>query len=946
MLNLKSKKYFFIYLIIFKFSNLFSDNTLDSTFGQGKGYIKQTYGDQAQINSTKIQSDQKIVIGGFTNNPNAQFLIGRFNTDGVIDTSFGTSGFTSTSIVNNSTSNQQISEIGLQSDGKIITVGNYFDTGINVRLAIARYTTSGILDTSYGTNGISTSFNIAPMENGIFATSVAIQLNDFAVVGGYINLNGIPYYIILRYDTNGNLDTTFNGTGFVIGLSIPFSNVNSVKLDSIENIVIGGYYNNGTSQQFFAAQYNNDGSTVTTFETTTIANQSILRDLGFQTIGLNANKIIGGGFSTSTSDQFTLIRYNTDGTIDTGFGSNGIVITPINFSSQIFSIAIQSDDKIIVAGYTSNNEFGAARYNDDGSIDTTFGTNGIWNLSLGITSILNSINIQSDGKYVVGGFSDDQMVIARLRNQVSSLVGISNPINNMTYNSLIVPINGTSTNANSTVKVYVDNILFTTVTTDGSGNWDLGLSNVLTDGTHQVMAQLLDVSNNVTATHLNNFILDTSVTRDFSIGNALRVDQIFGNDATGIRFGPPFMTINAALLQAKSGDVVLVYPGTYNEKITIPAGVAIFGTANTTIQQTNVISDTDLITMGENSTLANVTLSLTSTQHVNLRGIVFSGTTSITAKVALCRMIVDNSTASIGGTSNVYGIHSTGTGLPIPSNPTINNSFVFVKSKGNGNKRAVLVDGANNFNVKDSTLTVLFFGGSGSFVAAETNNIAANLFLQSCLLTGSTNFLQTLGKISFAFPGTTGTTGVSGTTGTTGTTGTIGTTGTTGEQGVTGTTGTDVTGLNYSFAYDTTTQTLSGSFADVTFNNNGPLNGWSHTAGTASFTCNQTGLYEISYMGTIVTTSNTANFGASMHLVLNGTEIPGSQTANSLGLSSTLGLTTINSSSNLNLINSVLVNVNSSDVIKLQALGSNAQLSFSGSGTAKTSVTIVITRIA
>lgn len=233
-------------------------------------------------------------------------------------------------------------------------------------------------------------------------------------------------------------------------------------------------------------------------------------------------------------------------------------------------------------------------------------------------------------------------------------------------------------------------------------------------------------------------------------GNVVRVDQVYGNDATGVRNGQPFLTITAALAAALSGDACWIFPGTYAESFTIPDGVAIMGlTAGAVTISKTVAVATDLVTMGENTRLENVKLTLSSSSHVQLRGIVFPGTTSATAKVRTIVLKVDNSTADIGGSSNVYGIHSTGTGTPGEEVQALRASTIEVKSIGGGTKRALLVDSASDWHARDSNFLVTSAGGAGSYIAAETNHASAEIDLRTSTCQGPTaDISQTLGTFT------------------------------------------------------------------------------------------------------------------------------------------------------------------------------------------------------
>jgi len=123
--------------------------------------------------------------------------------------------------------------------------------------------------------------------------------------------------------------------------------------------------------------------------------------------------------------------------------------------------------------------------------------------------------------------------------------------------------------------------------------------------------------------------------------------------------------------------------------------------------------------MGENTSLEDVTLQLTSNSHVQLRGILFPGTTSATAQVRSITLTVDNSTAG-AGSSNVYGIHSNGSGLPGMEIATVQGSSITVNSTNSGSKRGILIDTFNDFHVQDTNITVT--GSGSSYIGVETAN--------------------------------------------------------------------------------------------------------------------------------------------------------------------------------------------------------------------------------
>jgi len=245
-------------------------------------------------------------------------------------------------------------------------------------------------------------------------------------------------------------------------------------------------------------------------------------------------------------------------------------------------------------------------------------------------------------------------------------------------------------------------------------------------------------------------------------GRVIQVDAINGNDSTGKRGLSPFKTINAAVSASASGDTIWVSPGTYEltSPITMTNGTALRGMSvqTTLIQMTNVTGDTTLLTMGENCRVEDVTLSLTSTGHHTLVGIDFPGTSSVTSKLRPTVVTVDNSSASTGGSSNVYGVLCSGTGSLGTGNFSFNSLkgiTVNVRSAGGGNKRGIYVTGAGAITTRDFNLYVTgSAAGGGSFVGVETVNPTGQVQLRSSTVYGMTSDIkQSSGSIELG-PGT------------------------------------------------------------------------------------------------------------------------------------------------------------------------------------------------
>lgn len=125
------------------------------------------------------------------------------------------------------------------------------------------------------------------------------------------------------------------------------------------------------------------------------------------------NKLIVAGYSTGLTgyNSFSLCRYNVNGNIDTGFGAAGKVITNIGVNDYANAVVLQSDGKIVVSGSSAkvdgNSTFGLARYNTNGSLDVSFGNGGKQTTSMGVFNSANAMVMQADGKIILAGVSED-----------------------------------------------------------------------------------------------------------------------------------------------------------------------------------------------------------------------------------------------------------------------------------------------------------------------------------------------------------------------------------------------------------------------------------------------------------------------------------------------------------------------------------------------------------
>lgn len=254
---------------------------------------------------------------------------------------------------------------------------------LSLSIAQIAFAAAGDLDTTFNSN-LGTGLNN-------YVRDIAIQSDGKIVLGGHFTtVNGSSYPRIVRLNSDGTIDSTFNpGTGFN-------NYVRHIELLSNGKFyVVGGFtsYNGTTTQRI--VKLNSDGSLDTSFNIYPAYNIGAQISLGVQSDG----KIIVGGESTGHSGTTIgyISRLNTDGTLDTTFNSGGA-----GFNARVLNLKILSDGKILVLGqfttYNGLSYAGIVRLNSDGSIDTSF------NPGTGFNAQAQDIDIQSDGKYVVAGY--------------------------------------------------------------------------------------------------------------------------------------------------------------------------------------------------------------------------------------------------------------------------------------------------------------------------------------------------------------------------------------------------------------------------------------------------------------------------------------------------------------------------------------------------------------
>src|SRR6266545_3518296 len=335
------------------------DGDLDPTFGTD-GKVLTDFDHSTDIaNAVAIQADGKLVVVGTAYQDNdfsdEDFAVARYNPDGTLDKAFGVGGKVQTDFPGLAA---VASSVVVQPDGKIVVAGGAFPLFTFLGdFKVVRYNSNGSLDTSFGDGGIVTT----TFPEGSYAFDVALQADGKIVAVGSANDPATFYdFAAVRYLSNGTLDATFG--------------------------VAGKVHTDFGDQNFDRA-----------------------RSAALQPDG----RIVAAGFAISQNggvQNFAVARYTSNGVLDTTFSRDGK--TQIDFGNCCQSankVLLQSDGKIITVGYAntedSDSDFLLARLSPRGSLDPTFGVGGEVRTSFGdLNGGANGAALQSDGKIVAVGF--------------------------------------------------------------------------------------------------------------------------------------------------------------------------------------------------------------------------------------------------------------------------------------------------------------------------------------------------------------------------------------------------------------------------------------------------------------------------------------------------------------------------------------------------------------
>jgi uncharacterized delta-60 repeat protein len=351
------------------------------------------------------------------------FVQSAWAADGDLDPTFGNGG----KVITDINGVDRLNKIALQPDGKIVAAGAYRLTNGVSHIALTRYSADGALDTSFGTGG-KVLTTVSSFGDAVYA--VAIQTDGKILVAGTVLLpaGGDTAFLILRYNATGTLDQTFGTSGVVTtNIGDVDDRAEAIALQPDGKIVVSGIKGilrppgEERNSDAVLVRFNRDGTLDSGFGTGGITISDFgpfpdyYADAAADVAILPDGKIVIVGTSDGAGYYDSLVaRYNANGTLDTTFGTGGRTKTDLGngFQDDSSGVAVQADGKIVAVGAALPSsfdlDFALIRYNATGTLDTTFGSGG--KVVLGLESLhdeeLNDVAIQADGKIVAVGDSN------------------------------------------------------------------------------------------------------------------------------------------------------------------------------------------------------------------------------------------------------------------------------------------------------------------------------------------------------------------------------------------------------------------------------------------------------------------------------------------------------------------------------------------------------------
>ena len=388
--------------------------SLDPTFGDGGTLLLDPVVGSERLHDCLTLPDNTILVCGYgVFDGLARGVLYHLLNDGTPDPDFGADGF----VVVPGTVPTVANAVVLDQEDGIIIGGITAEFAVQ-RAWLARYLMDGTLDTLFGNDGI-VIHDVGG--SSAWLNDIAVAMDGRIVGAGAIgNIPG-QYSLLTRYGADGTLDPSFGGDGIMVYTSNENDErLNALVPLPDGGLLAAGDASIGGVQQTLLIKALEDGSPDTAFggDGTVMEIFNGLDNWASGVVLVDSSFLISGGIDQTdgSSDSF-IAKFRHDGSLDPGFGEGGKTeLTDTSQYSSANDLALQADGKVVVVGRlgeannADSSDVFLVRLMPDGSIDTGFGVNGIVNSDLTNTDEANAVAIQPDGRIVACGLVADGMV--------------------------------------------------------------------------------------------------------------------------------------------------------------------------------------------------------------------------------------------------------------------------------------------------------------------------------------------------------------------------------------------------------------------------------------------------------------------------------------------------------------------------------------------------------
>lgn len=325
---------------------------------------------------------------------------------GELDSSFGNNGTIETQFGSSAAS---ASQMLILDDGRILTCGNYYDG--NYKIILAMYDSLGDLDTDFGTSGTEI-ISISGQIIGCYGLSLGSE-DDFYLLGSYNPGFTITDFFISHFDLAGNIDSDFGSSGYAVSsLSGSSNGIAGISYNDEGNLSIAAENNNVA----MATQYSSTGIIDSDFGSSGIASSGLTATVRTGAFQSDGKILVAGDFTVDSQSGCGIFRFNTDGSIDTDYGTNGLAFVVNTSGSGCYSMTLTEDDEAIISAIATNGSYNIhflAKFDSDGNLDSSFGSSGSTTEDFGRNSEIYAVASQEDGKIIVGASENNSFALSR-----------------------------------------------------------------------------------------------------------------------------------------------------------------------------------------------------------------------------------------------------------------------------------------------------------------------------------------------------------------------------------------------------------------------------------------------------------------------------------------------------------------------------------------------------